>query len=199
MRLLLLSSVAGNQVASASTWLPRPLGLCSVNGLCLAWPPSAQATLLLVLVSPCVLSGVIGRNSAGIRYSLLGVAAVLAGLAGSRFLCLPRTLLRKAWAKQGLTATSAGFSPPCPGCLLDCIHLLHTVIAAPCLRSWRVSLGDGRSVPGSIRIVISFELAARWSGRIEGSRSCVLEKARRITFPDSKQYSEQVFWSLLNL
>lgn len=60
------------------------------------------------------------------------------------------------------------------------------MIVVSCFRSWRVSLGDGRLVLGSIRIVISFELVVRWLGRIEGFRSCVFEKARRITFLDSK-------------
>ena len=45
----------------------------------------------------------------------------------------------------------------------------------------------------------TFELSAKWSGRIERCRSCVLENERRVTVPDSKQYSKQVFWNLFKI
>lgn len=115
----------------------------------------------------------------------------------SGFVCLHRILLEKRPSLSDSSPLPQPFLHPVPTCLPEGTCLVQIRIPATHPQRWKLSSGNGTSVLASIQMDIGFELAAKWSGRIKGCRSCILGRERRLTFPDSKQYPKQVFWNLL--
>lgn len=128
-----------------------------------------------------ILSEAIDVSSADIRCRSLRVSSALAGLADFQIPLSSQDIVGKeAWSEQGLTASSAVSSPPCPQMLLW-LHLFtpkwnssNTSAEVDAKLRWRqVSLVASKW---------SLALTAKWFCTIEGSSNCVLKK-RRVMFP----------------